>query len=271
VPPTLEDDLSLALSLADLADEMTMARVGAPDLVVETKPDMTPVSDADRAVELALRDRLAQERPDDAVVGEEYGASGGPEGASGSQNAGDAGARRWIIDPIDGTASYVRAMPTWSTLIALEAGGDVVLGVVSMPALGRRWWAAHGRGAFGDGLSISVSRVSRLADAQLTWSGIESWDEVGRADALLSLARACWRSRGIGDAWQYMLVAEGAAEIATDPEASLWDLAAVKVVVEEAGGRFTDLRGRGTAGGGSGLATNGLLHEAALAYVGLRA
>jgi histidinol-phosphatase len=261
VPPTLEDDLSLALSLADLADEMTMARVGAPDLVVETKPDMTPVSEADRAVELALRDRLAQERPDDAVVGEEYG----PGGAVGS------GERRWIIDPIDGTASYVRAMPTWSTLIALEAGGDVVVGVVSMPALGRRWWAAHGQGAFGDGRSISVSRVSRLADAQLTWSGIESWDEVGRADALLSLARACWRSRGIGDAWQYMLVAEGAAEIATDPEASLWDLAAVKVVVEEAGGRFTDLRGRVTAGGGSGLATNGLLHKAALACVGLRA
>ncbi len=162
-------------------------------------------------------------------------------------------------------------MPTWSTLIALQAGGDVVVGVVSMPALGRRWWAVRGQGAFADGRPISVSRVSQLADAQLTWSGIESWDEVGRADALLSLARACWRSRGIGDAWQYMLVAEGAAEIAVDPEATLWDLAAVKVVVEEAGGRFTDLRGEVTAGGGSALATNALLHNAALAHVGLRA
>ena len=255
MPPTLEDDLSLALSLADLADEMTMARVGAPDLVVETKPDMTPVSEADRAVELALRDRLARERPDDAMVGEEYG------------EIAAAGSRRWIIDPIDGTASYVRAMPTWSTLIALEAADDVVVGVVSMPALGRRWWAARGQGAFADGRPISVSHVSRLADAQLTWSGIESWDEVGRADAVLSLARACWRSRGIGDAWQYMLVAEGAAEIAIDPEASLWDLAAVRVVVEEAGGKFTDLRGRATADGGSALASNGLVHEAALRFV----
>ena len=158
-------------------------------------------------------------------------------------------------------------MPTWSTLIALQDADDVVVGVVSMPALRRRWWAARGRGAFADGRPISVSRVSQLADAQLTWSGIESWDEVGRADALLSLARACWRSRGIGDAWQYMLVAEGAAEIAIDPEATLWDLAAVRVVVEEAGGKFTDLRGRVTADGGSALASNGLLHEAALHFV----
>ena len=256
--PAAADDLALALELADLADALTMARFGAEDLVVETKPDLTPVTEADRAVELALRERLASARPHDAVLGEEYGAVQG------------AGPRRWIIDPIDGTKSYVRGIPTWSTLIALSLEDDVTVGVVSMPALGRRWWAARGAGAFVNGRRIHVSGIDSLADAHLTWSGIEDWDAVGRLDEIIALGRACWRTRGVGDAWQYMLVAEGTAEIAVDPEVSLWDLAAVKIVVEEAGGRFTDLRGEVTAGGGSGLATNGLVHDAALALVGLR-
>ena len=178
------------------------------------------------------------------------------------------GPRRWIIDPIDGTKSYVRGIPTWSTLIALSED-DVTVGVVSMPALGRRWWAARGAGAFANGRRIEVSGIDNLAAAHLAWSGIEDWDAVGRLDAIIALGRACWRSRGVGDAWQYMLVAEGTAEIALDPEVSLWDLAAVKIVVEEAGGRFTDLGGVVTAEGGSGLATNGLVHEAALAIIGL--
>jgi histidinol-phosphatase len=206
-------------------------------------------------VEQALRRRLADARPGDAVVGEEMGES--PGGV----------ARRWIIDPIDGTKSYVRRMPTWSTLIALEAEGESVLGVVSMPALGHRWWALRGAGAFADGESIHVSGIARLADAQLCWGGTQEWDEVGRLDALLALSRACWRTRGVGDAWQYALVAEGAADIAIDPTVSVWDLAAVKVLVEEAGGTFTDLSGRPTASGGSGLATNGLLHATVLDYV----
>ncbi len=191
------------------------------------------------------------------ALGEEYGGSRGD------------GARRWIIDPIDGTKSYVRGMPTWSTLIALELDGAIVAGVVTMPALGRRWWACRGGGAFADGRPIRVSGIASLADAQLAWSGIQEWDETGRLDALLALARACWRTRGVGDSWQYMLVAEGAAEIALDPAVSLWDLAAVKVVVEEAGGRFSDLRGVDTADGGSAIATNGLVHDAALGFVGL--
>jgi histidinol-phosphatase len=253
-PP--QQDLELALELADRADEITMARYRARDLQVETKPDRTPVTEADRAVERALRERLGALRPDDGVVGEEFG-----EGAGGTE-------RRWIIDPIDGTKSYLRGMPTWSTLIALEIAGEVVAGIVSMPALGRRWWAARGAGARSDGRPIRVSGVTDLANAQLCWSDIEAWDEVGRPEAILSLARACWRSRGIGDAWQYMLVAEGAAEIALDPSVSLWDLAAVKIIVEEAGGVFTDLQGVVTAAGGSGLATNGILHQAALEYVG---
>lgn len=250
------DDLELALELADIADAISVPRFGADDLVVDTKPDLTPVSEADRAVELALRERLAIARPQDAVIGEEFGASE------------DRGSRRWIIDPIDGTMSYVRRVPTWSTLIALSIDGAETVGVVSMPAVGRRWWARRGAGAYANGRAIRVSGVDALADAQLAWGGIEDWDGAGRIDAILALGRACWRSRGLGDAWPYMLVAEGAAEIALDPEASLWDLAAIKVVVEEAGGRFTDLAGVVTAAGGDGIATNGLLHDAALALVG---
>ncbi|HWD63978.1 MAG TPA: inositol monophosphatase family protein [Solirubrobacteraceae bacterium] len=255
--PAPDADLALALELADLADQITLARYRAADLQVDTKPDRTPVTEVDRGVEQALRQRLTEVRPRDAVVGEEMGETGDADAA-----------RRWIIDPIDGTKSYLRGMPTWSTLIGLEVDGEDRVGVTSMPALGHRWWALRGAGAFRDGARVHVSNVGRLADAQLCWSGVEDWDEVGRLDALLSLARACWRTRGVGDAWQYMLVAEGVAEIAVDPAASLWDLAAVKVIVEEAGGAFTDLAGAVTAAGGSGLATNRLLHEAVLGYIG---
>jgi histidinol-phosphatase len=251
------DDLALALELADLADAITLARYRADDLVVETKPDLTPVTEADRAVEQAIRERLAEVRSDDAVLGEEYGAD--PDSES---------ARRWIIDPIDGTKSYVRGMPTWSTLIGLAVEDEIVVGVVAAPALGRRWWAQRGAGAFADGRRIHVSSVSTLEDALLVWSGIEDWDAVGRLDAIVELGRSCWRSRGIGDAWQYMLVAEGVAEIALDPDVSLWDLAAIQVIVEEAGGRFTDFGGVRTADGGDGIATNAHVHDAALAIVG---
>jgi len=250
------DDLALALELADVADEITRWRFRARDLVVDTKPDLTPVSEADRAVEQALHTRLADARPADAVVGEEYGERGSA-GAS----------RRWIVDPIDGTKNYVRGMPIWATLIALEQDGELTHAVVSAPALCRRWWAARGQGAFVNGARLHVSAIDDLADAQLLWSGIEEWDEVGRADAVITLARRCWRSRGVGDFWQYMLVAEGAAEIGLDPVVSLWDVAAPLVIVEEAGGRFSDLSGTGGADGGSGVATNGLLHEAVLEIV----
>jgi len=244
------DDLALALELADLADAITLERYRASDLVVETKPDLTPVTEADQAAEHAIRERLASARPDDAIIGEEFGATATAD-------------RQWVIDPIDGTKNYVRGIPVWATLIALR---DQVA-VVSAPALHRRWWAARGQGAFADGSSIQVSAVSELADAQLLWSGIEDWDAIGGADSVLALARRCWRSRGLGDFWQYMLVAEGAAEIALDPEVKLWDLAAPQLIVEEAGGRFTDLSGAPGADGGSGFATNGLLHDAALEIV----
>jgi len=256
----MSNDLELALELADLADAIAMRRYRAADLKVDTKPDRTPVTEADRAVEQALRDHLARVHPDDAVVGEEFGSAEG--------HVGGGSTRRWIIDPIDGTKSYLRGLPTWSTLIGLQVDGQPEVGVVSAPALKRRWWAARGTGAFADGAPIHVSSVTTLADAQLAWGGIEDWDAVGRFDALVELGRACWRTRGIGDAMQYMLVAEGAAEIALDPAVSVWDLAAIQVVIEEAGGRFSDFTGARRADGGSGMASNGLVHDAALAIVG---
>ena len=262
--PVPREDLELALQLADVADAITLARFGAEDLVVETKPDLTPVSEADRAVEQAMRDRLAELRPHDQIFGEEFG---------GDRTAAP-GARRWIVDPIDGTKSYVRGIPVWATLLALESDGEVVAGVVSAPALGRRWWGARGGGAFArDGLgaeprALRVSAVRELGDAQLCFGGLEEWRDAGRLQALVDLAARCWRTRGYGDFWSYMLVAEGAVEIGLDPEVSLWDLAAPKVIVEEAGGRFTDLAGIATPDGGTAIATNGLVHEAARAIIG---
>jgi histidinol-phosphatase len=257
-----DDDLALALELANVADAITLGRFQAADLVVETKPDLTPVTEADKAVERTLRDRLALARPGDAIVGEEYGSSETPENG-----------RRWIVDPIDGTKNYVRGIPVWGTLLALQEGDEVTVGVVSAPALGRRWWAAKGAGAFmRDGLSdgprrIRVSAVRALADAQLCISGFDGWEAAGGLDSMLSLARSCWRTRGFGDFWIYMLVAEGVAEIGCEAAVSLWDLAAPQVIVEEAGGTFTDLAGVPTAAGGDALATNGLLHLEALALV----
>ena len=206
---------------------------------------------------------MAVAAPQDAVYGEEYG---GAESAPGS--------RRWIVDPIDGTKSYVRGVPAWATLLALEQDGEVTVGVVSAPALGRRWWAARGAGAFGSDVleeqprRLRVSAIRELADAQLCFGGMEEWLQAGRLEALIELGSLCWRTRGYGDFWSYMLVAEGAVEIGLDPEVSLWDLAAPLVIVQEAGGRFTDLAGNETASGGSGIATNGLVHEAARAIIG---
>jgi len=256
------EDLALALELADLADSMTIDRFGAADLVVETKPDLTPVTEADTAVERAVRERVAAVRPGDVVVGEEYGT---PSNDS---------ARRWIVDPIDGTKGYVRGLPVWATLLALQSGDDLTVGVVSAPALGRRWWASRGSGAFvrsgdhGDAQELHVSDVRELSDAQLCFGGLEEWEQVGRVESLMELGRACWRSRGFGDFWGYMIVAEGGAEIMLDPIASVWDLAAPLLIVEEAGGRFTDFSGTRTAAGGDALGTNGQVHDTALAIIG---
>jgi histidinol-phosphatase len=251
-------DLAFALELADRADAITLARFRAPDLRVETKPDDTPVSDADRATEAALRAAIAASRPGDTVVGEEFGAD--------PTAAGD----RWILDPIDGTKSYVRGIPVWATLIALHRDGAPRAAVASAPALGRRWWAVRGEGSFADGDPIHVSKVDRLEDAMVCFGGLKAWREAGRLEGLLDLVGRAGRGRGYGDFWMHLLVAEGSADVATEPDVDLWDLAAVQLIVEEAGGRFTDLSGRATPEGGSALSTNGLLHEEALRAVGPR-
>jgi histidinol-phosphatase len=250
-------DLALALALADLADGVTMERFRADDLVVETKPDLTPVTEADRAVEELLRKHIAAERPRHQVVGEEFGGDG----------VGGPGAARWIIDPIDATKNFVRGIPVFASLIALERDGVVVLGVASAPALGWRWWAARGEGAFANGEPIRVSRVARLADAQLGHASISTWEAAGLRDRFLELERRCWRGRGFGDFWIHMLVAEGAVDVATEPEVSLWDVAAVQVIVEEAGGRFTSLEGAASPDGGSAVSSNGVLHDEVLAIL----
>jgi histidinol-phosphatase len=257
------DDLELALELADLADSMTMKRFRAEDLLVESKPDLTPVTEADRVVERTVRGVLSQARPDDFILGEEYGAG---------EQAQDGG-RRWIVDPIDGTKNYVRGIPVWATLLALAEEDRITVGVVSAPALRRRWWAARDWGAFmTDGLAdprrLRVSAVNQLGDAQLSFGGFEDWEANGRLEKLIELGRRCWRTRAFGDFWGYMLVAEGAIEISCEPVVELWDLAAPQLIVEEAGGRFTNLHGEPRADGGSGLGTNGMLHQAALEILG---
>lgn len=240
-------DLALALSLADAADEITMHFFRSASLSVRTKSDRTPVSEADEAAERAIRERLARERPDDGIVGEEFGANG-------------ASPRRWIIDPIDATKNYVRGIPVFGTLIALENE----VGVISAPALGRRWWAARGDGAFCNGRPIRVSSVDAVERAQLCYDDVVGFEQFALGEKFLALLRRCGRSRGFGDFWSHMLVAEGAAEIAVEPQVALWDMAAVQVIVEEAGGRFTNLAGEARADGGSGVSTNGVLHDEVL-------
>ena len=233
---------------------MTTRRFRAADLAVSTKPDLTPVTEVDHDVERAIRRILSRARPGHDVLGEELG---------GEASAG--GAWRWVLDPVDGTKNYVRGIPVWATCIGLQEDGAPVVGVVSAPALGRRWWAARGEGAFaGDG-PIRVSGVASLADAHLSYDSVPGFEAHGLGDRFLGLARRCWRTRGLGDFWSHVLVAEGAVDVAVEPEVSVWDVAAVQVIVEEAGGRFTDLSGAARPDGGSAVSTNALLHDEVLA------
>jgi histidinol-phosphatase len=255
-------DLTLALALADTADRITLERAGAADLRVDRKPDRTPVTDADLAVEDAIRLVLREERPRDAVLGEERGA--------GSVDAD----RCWLLDPIDGTKNFLRGVPAWATLIALVSHGTPVVGVISAPALRRRWWAARGSGAHtrdahGMTRAITVSAVSELGDAYLSTTHLGSWASYRSRESYLSLVDATWENRAFGDFWQHCLVAEGAIDLAAEPIVSPWDVAAVQVLVEQAGGRFTDLDGVARYDGGTALSSNGLLHNAALRHLRL--
>ena len=244
----MDDDLSFALELADLADSISLARFGAADLRVETKPDLTPVSEADHAVEDALRAAIAKRRPGEAVLGEE---SGGEADA----------ATLWVIDPIDGTRNYVRGIPIWATLIALERDGDLAVSVASAPALGHRWWSSRGGGAFADGSAIRVSGIRRIEDATFCYTSARSFARLGLGEAFLELAARAWVERGFGDFWMHMLVAAGAADVAVDAALQRWDVAAVQLIVEEAGGRFSALDGSPHTPGAPALSTNGALHD----------
>jgi len=259
--PSRAADLELALTLADIADRLALQHFRAEDLVIETKPDLTPVTEADRGVEQALRAQLAEHRPADSILGEEFGAQGDSS-------------RRWILDPIDGTKNYVRGVPVWACLIALLEGDDVTVGVVSAPALSRRWWAAKGGGAFvSDPTSaqprrLQVSRVARLGDASFSYSDQVGWSERGAAGALEALLHRTWRQRGYGDFWSHMMVAEGLVDVAGEPQLESYDMAALVPIVEEAGGRMTAFDGRTALAGGSALSSNGVLHDEVLALMG---
>jgi histidinol-phosphatase len=276
----LLDDLALAHALADLADAISLDRYQAQDLVITTKPDNTPVTDADRAVETAIREALATHRHTDGLVGEEFGSDKGTSG------------RYWVIDPIDGTKNFMRGVPTWATLIALvqiDSSGneEVVVGIASAPALARRWSAAKDHGAFvrfnggnsdsaindssDDNFSaaeivnekkISVSKVASLSDASISYSDFVGWGD--RLEPFQKMLTNAWRTRGIGDFWSHMLVAEGAVDVAIEPSLALWDMAALDIIVREAGGTFTDTAGHNGPFGGSGVSTNGLLHNAVI-------
>ena len=254
-----KDDLALAHVLADLADSIALQRYQALDLVVTTKPDNTPVTDADRAVETAIRQALAKHRPEDGLLGEEFGSD-----ISGAK-------RYWVIDPIDGTKNFMRGVPTWACLIALvevaaDSTQEVVVGIASAPALSRRWFASKGAGAFvifnGDTKKLSVSRVASLSDASIAYSDFIGFGD--RLEAFQKMLSHAWRTRGLGDFWSHMLVAEGAVDVAVEPTLAVWDMAALDIIVREAGGRFTNVTGKAGPFGGSGVSTNGVLHNAVM-------
>ena len=284
----LMNELEFALALADKADEITMFKYQSVDLVVAEKPDLTPVTEADKAVEQTIRSEIAKQFPNDSILGEEFGLDSATPPPGLTQNDGLL-TRQWIIDPIDGTKNFVRGVPVWATLIALAEGNEVIVGVVSAPAMGRRWWAVKGQGAWVltkpdvTPLSsfdiqnkitkpipkrISVSQVSDLAHASLAYASLGGWEEIGKLSKFLQLANRCWRTRGYGDFWSYMLLAEGAVDIAAEPELEIYDMAALVPIVTEAGGKFTSLNGKPGPWDGNAIATNTLLHSQALTYLG---
>lgn len=254
------EDLRLAMRIADSVDPFTLANFAGQDFTIELKPDETPVTAVDREAELRIRTILDSRRRDDAIYGEEFGAKGGS-------------ARQWIIDPVDGTKNFIRDIPVWGTLIALVDDHKPVLGVVSAPALGMRWFAAKGDGAwkgraFRNAKRIHVSDRANLTDATLSYSSLTGWEDRGMLPEFLDLNRRVWRTRAFGDFWSYMMVAEGIVEIATEPELALYDMAALVPIVEEAGGTFTSLTGAPGPWGADAVATNGVLHDAVLGIVG---
>lgn len=246
----MSGDLEFAFDLADAADAITMARFRAHDLHVETKPDLTPVSEADRATEEAIRSLVSGSRRGEGVLGEEFGDDGGEA--------------KWIVDPIDGTRNYVRGIPVWATLLALVREGKTEVAVVSAPALGRRWWAVRGGGAFVDGASCRVSAVARVEDAVVSTASAHEMPS-----GWAQLEERAWSARGFGDFWQHCLVAEGAVDVACDPTLNVWDYVSVQLLVEEAGGRATSFAGDVPAGETSFVTTNAALHSEVISLLGV--
>ncbi len=257
-----QDDLRVAWELANIADSITMDRFEADNLKVKAKPDLTPVSDADLAVERAIRTYLNDHCPTDDIVGEEFGGNADYVG------------RQWVIDPIDGTKNFVRRVPTWATLIALMVDGIPRMCVISAPALQRRWWAAEGAGAYrcsanSPAKQIHVSEVSELRHASISFSSLIGWKRKNLMDNFINMMNYSWRMRGYGDFFSYCLMAEGAVDVAAEPEVCLWDLAALDILVREAGGRFSSLDGRPGPHSGEAVATNALLHDQVLRAINL--
>ena len=258
------EELIFALTLADRADAISLSRYRALDLKITTKPDNTPVTDADRAVEETIRTAIAAKYPADEIVGEEFGDSRQP---SDSLN------RYWVIDPIDGTKNFLRGVPTWATLIALVVDGQVVVSVVSSPALYRRWYATRGNGAYllensAPPRPLNVSGVQTIADASIAYSDFQGWGN--RRNAFETLLDSAWRTRGVGDFWSHMLVAEGAVDAAVEPSLALWDMAALDLIVTEAGGRFTSLDGVDGPFGPNAISSNSAIHTQVLSALDLK-
>jgi histidinol-phosphatase len=252
--PDVDDaDLALASALADAAAAVTLPRFGER-LAAERKGDDTPVTDVDRSAERAMRDVLAVQAPDDAVLGEEHGLTEGTNG------------RRWVLDPIDGTKLYVEGIPLWTTLIALEVDGEPVVGVADAPALGVRYRAVRGVGAWRDERALRVSTVDALRDSLLTHSPIDEWLATNDADRLLRLAARARATRGVSDAWAHLLVAQGSVEVLLEHEPCYaWDWSATRVIVEEAGGRLSTLDGSEPTSGSDLLVSNGRVHDEVVA------
>ena len=248
----LREWLAFAHAACDAADEIAMAHFRR-DLVLKRKPDRTFVTVADQGIEREIRGRIHAEYPDHGLVGEEYGVEAG--------NA----RTRWIIDPIDATHNYIRGIPLFGTLLGIEHDGELQLGMISAPAIRERWFAYRGGGAWSRGMDgerrIRVSRVASLDDAQVVYGSRRDSVESGLMPGFDSLLEACWRERGFGDFWGYSLVAEGAAEVMLEVDMKVWDVAGPLVVIEEAGGRVTDVDGVRRFDAASFVGSNGLLHD----------
>lgn len=244
-------ELSFANELADEADRIAL-RYFHGGFEVMTKADLSPVTEADLAIEAMARARIADAFPSDAILGEEQGGE-------------DLGGRTWILDPIDSTKNFAMRIQIWGTLLALQVEGDLKVAVVSAPALEERYSAVRSEGATLNGRAIHVTGVGRIAEAHVLFSRIKTWLDEPRHEAVLALLAEASRTRAFGDFWGHVLVARGAAEVMLEPELAIWDFAAPQLVVEEAGGRVTTMQGTPTFHGGSVLTTNGVLHDLVLA------